>query len=107
MLSAGNTSKKTINEENMMNKDSSQAFDQEAIAEAVLTAISSSHTKPVRLVRRQYIEETFGLSRSTIYRLMNADAFPVPVTLPGNGIRWVWDEVMEWANDLIKARDGV
>lgn len=100
-----------------MNKESSPAFDQEAITEAVLAAISESQTNPVRLVRRQYIEETFGLSRSTIYRLMNADAFPIPVTLPGTpgtpgkpgtgGVRWILQEVIEWANDLIKARDDV
>lgn len=100
--------KQPINKENIMNKDSSPAFDQEAITEAVFAAISGNHTNPVRLVRRQYIEETFGISRSTIYRLMSGDdKFPIPVTLPGNGVRWVWSEVMEWANGLIKARDEV
>ncbi|WP_368736480.1 helix-turn-helix transcriptional regulator [Endozoicomonas sp. ONNA1] len=46
------------------------------------------------------------MSRSTLYRLLSENALPAPVTLPGGGIRWVWQEIMDWAQQRIEARDA-
>ncbi|MCW7555692.1 AlpA family phage regulatory protein [Endozoicomonas gorgoniicola] len=61
--------------------------------------------KEIKLVRRQEVEDALGISRSTLYRLLAAEnALPAPVTLPGGGVRWVWSEIMDWAQQRIKER---
>ncbi|MTI12110.1 helix-turn-helix transcriptional regulator [Sansalvadorimonas verongulae] len=93
----------------MAYKDSQPAPDKEAITQVVEEAIARvldvQKVDDVKLVRRQFIEETFGISRSTIYRLMAAGELPLPVSIPGGGVRWVHSELMEWAQTHIKERD--
>ena len=57
-----------------------------------------------KLVKRCRIEDSLDISRSTLYRMMANDEFPHPIYLPGGGARWVWDEVMAWAEERIQKR---
>jgi predicted DNA-binding transcriptional regulator AlpA len=46
-----------------------------------------------------------GLSRSTIERLVHAEAFPKPVRVTASRLGFVREEVEAWARDRIRARD--
>ncbi|WP_062264289.1 helix-turn-helix transcriptional regulator [Endozoicomonas arenosclerae] len=63
--------------------------------------------RDIKLVRRQVVEDALGISRSTLYRLLAENTLPPPVTLPGGGIRWVWSEIMIWAQQRIDEREKV
>ena len=49
-----------------------------------------------RLLRRAEVEARCGLSRTTIYRLMRAGAFPAPIRVGQRSVRWPEKEVEEW-----------
>ena len=48
------------------------------------------------LIRRKEVERLTALSRSRIYALMAAGAFPKPVTLGVMSVAWLETEVREW-----------
>lgn len=49
--------------------------------------------------------DRIGLSRSTLYRLVDSGGFPKPVTpIPGRRL-WVEAEVMAWMRKKIEERD--
>lgn len=57
-----------------------------------------------RLLRLATVREITGLSRSTIY----ADpTFPKPCKIGERAVAWVEDEVREWVNERIDAREKV
>lgn len=49
-----------------------------------------------RLVARTEVEERFGLSCTTIYRLMRAGKFPEPIKVGGKAVRWRESELDAW-----------
>ena len=49
-----------------------------------------------RVLRRPEVEARTGLSRSTIYRLMDEGAFPRPVRLHTRAVGWREDDVAGW-----------
>ncbi|MDS9467929.1 AlpA family transcriptional regulator [Paracoccus sp. MBLB3053] len=49
-----------------------------------------------RYIRRTEVEALTGLSRSTIYRMMDAGDFPKPVKLTRKAVGWPEDQVAEW-----------
>ncbi len=49
-----------------------------------------------RLLRRRQVEEITGLARSSIYRLMGQGAFPRPVRVGPNAVRWRKSDVIAW-----------
>ena len=53
------------------------------------------------LIRRKEVERLTALSRSRIYALMAADAFPKPVTLGAMSVAWLETEVRQWIADRI------
>lgn len=57
----------------------------------------------LRLLRRVAVERKTGLSRSSIYRLMAAGDFPLPVRLSTHAKAWVESEVDEWINERVSA----
>lgn len=70
-----------------------------------------SHDPATTLIRMPEVEAIVGLSRPTIYRLMEQDRdnFPRPVKLSDSGARgapvaWVLGEVQEWVRGRIAAR---
>ena len=53
-----------------------------------------------RILRRPEVEKIVGLSRASIYRLMDKDAFPRPVSLGGlRAVGWRSDEIAKWIED--------
>ncbi|XVO86695.1 helix-turn-helix transcriptional regulator [Pseudomonas palleroniana] len=66
------------------------------------------------LIRMPRLEDTTGLGRSTIYKLMQCpkSGFPRPVKLSNSNARgapvaWVLSEVQHWVKSRIEARDQV
>ena len=55
-----------------------------------------------RYFRRSTLEDMLGLSRSTIYRMMNNGEFPRPVVLGRRAVGWRATDVETW----IKQREG-
>ncbi|MCT4555356.1 MAG: AlpA family transcriptional regulator [Pelagimonas sp.] len=46
--------------------------------------------------RRTEVEEIVGLSRTTIYNLMNAGKFPRPIRLTSKAVGWPESAISEW-----------
>ncbi len=49
-----------------------------------------------RLLRRRNVEEITGLSRSSIYRLMQEGEFPRPVRVGPTAVRWRESDITAW-----------
>lgn len=49
-----------------------------------------------RLLRRREVEAATGLSRSSIYLKMRQGAFPEPLKVGPNAVRWREDEIRAW-----------
>ena len=49
-----------------------------------------------RLLRRRQVEEITGLSRSSIYRLMQDGDFPRPVRVGPAAVRWRTSDITVW-----------
>lgn len=49
-----------------------------------------------RYIRRQEVESLTGLSRSTIYRMMDAGEFPRPIKLTRKAVAWPESAIAEW-----------
>ena len=50
--------------------------------------------------RRKALEDMLGLSRSTIYRMMNHGEFPRPVRIGRRAAGWRSSDVEEWLRAL-------
>ena len=48
------------------------------------------------LLRRQEVERIVGLSRSSIYRLMQDEDFPRPVRVGRSAVRWRASDIKAW-----------
>ena len=49
-----------------------------------------------RLLRRRQVEEITGMSRSSIYRLMQDGEFPRPVRIGPAAVRWRVSDLSAW-----------
>ncbi len=49
-----------------------------------------------QLLRRKHVEAVTGLSRSTLYQLIQEDRFPKPVPLHGRAVAWSLNAVNQW-----------
>ena len=59
------------------------------------------------IIRRQNVEARTGLSRSTIYRLMERADFPKSVPLGARSVGWFEDEVEQWLESRAAARSAL
>ncbi len=50
-----------------------------------------------KLLRREEVEERFGVSRSWIYSQMRAGRFPEPIGISLRAVRWRVADLEEWA----------
>ena len=57
-----------------------------------------------RLLRRREVEKITGMSRSSIYRLMQEDEFPRPVRVGPAAVRWKASAIMGWIESRPVAR---
>jgi prophage regulatory protein len=58
----------------------------------------------MRLLRLPEVLKTTALSRSSVYRLMEAGEFPVSIRLGARSIAWVEEEVQNWIQQRIDDR---
>lgn len=58
------------------------------------------------ILRRDAVERATGLSRSTIYEMVNRGKFPQPVKLSARSVGWLASEVEGWIAARIAHRDG-
>lgn len=58
----------------------------------------------MRLLRLSEVLHLTALSRSGIYRLMEAGSFPASINLSARSVAWVEEEVQEWIQKRIEER---
>jgi prophage regulatory protein len=58
-----------------------------------------------RILRLPQVVEATGETRSTIYKRIQEGEFPKPVRLGAKSVGWVEDEIAEYNNARIAARD--
>ncbi|MGV6890302.1 helix-turn-helix transcriptional regulator [Rhodophyticola sp. SM2404] len=58
-----------------------------------------------RFIRRPAVENRTGLSRSTIYLLMQNGQFPKPVRIGSRAVAWPEAEVEAWLNARLAERE--
>ncbi|MCP4192807.1 MAG: AlpA family transcriptional regulator [Planctomycetaceae bacterium] len=54
---------------------------------------------PERILRRPEVETLTGLSRSTIYAMMDTELFPRPVRLGKRAVGWSESTIQQWLAD--------
>lgn len=59
-----------------------------------------------RVLRRRSVEEITGLPRSTIYALMERNAFPRPIPLGPKSVGWLASDIAKWTAARIAERDA-
>ena len=57
-----------------------------------------------RLLRRREVEKITGMSRSSIYRLMQEGEFPRPVGVGPRAVRWKVSDIEAWIESRPVAR---
>ena len=57
-----------------------------------------------RLLRRRQVEEITGMSRSTIYKMMQNGEFPRPVRIGPAAVRWRASDITAWVESRPVAR---
>lgn len=60
--------------------------------------------KPVALVSLQDISARIGISRATIYRMVDSGEFPTPVRISHKRRAWVAAEVNAWVAERMAER---
>lgn len=58
------------------------------------------------ILRMPELCRTVGLSRATIYEMINRGAFPRPVPLTERAVGWPLDEVRDWLTERKQIRDA-
>jgi prophage regulatory protein len=59
-----------------------------------------------RFLRRKAVEQTTGLSRSTLYQYISEGRFPRPIKISARVAAWLESEVSAWMADRVAERDG-
>lgn len=60
-----------------------------------------------KLLRLRAVEEATGLSRSSLYRLIQSDVFPAPIQLTGaRAVAWLQTDVDAWIQSRIAESRG-
>lgn len=58
----------------------------------------------LKLIRLKEVMQLTGLSRSSVYKHMQAGSFPKQVSLGERSVAWVESEVLCWVNQRISER---
>lgn len=53
-----------------------------------------------KLLRRRTVEAITGLSKSTLYKLIDEGRFPRPVKIGARAVAWRNSDISEWINSL-------
>ena len=62
---------------------------------------------PVHALDVQAIKEVFRINRTRLFEMVRKGEFPAPVRLGGKANLWLYDEVVMWFDDQVKAERGV
>lgn len=54
----------------------------------------------IKLLRRTEVEQIVGLSRSTLYTMIQEGRFPTPVRVGARAVAWPLIEIEEWIGNL-------
>ena len=57
-----------------------------------------------RLLRRREVEQRIGIARSTLYQLMRAGEFPLPLKIGPKAVRWSQREIEAWVEERPRAK---
>lgn len=57
------------------------------------------------ILRLPSVQQRTGLSRSSIYRLMQIQLFPKPISLGPRSVGWIEKEIDNWLQERIAQRD--
>ena len=68
----------------------------------LLTTKADDKVNSMKIIRLKQFLETTGLARSTIYKFIVAGTFPKSVSLNGQSVGWVDEEIQEWINARIE-----
>jgi len=63
----------------------------------------ASNIDEVTFLRLPGVKEITGLSKSSLYTLIQEKSFPAPVRLGARTVAWVRSEVRQWALERIRA----
>jgi prophage regulatory protein len=63
----------------------------------------SEGQKNFRILKRPEVEATTGLSRSTIYALVDSQKFPAQIQLGPRSVGWLEHEVQAWLESRVLA----
>jgi prophage regulatory protein len=63
----------------------------------------SSNFDEVTFLRLPEVKKITGLSKSSLYALIQEKSFPAPVRLGARTVAWVRSEIRQWALDRIRA----
>ncbi len=76
------------------------------LLEYLMAQVTDYKTTPVknkrdvdRIIRAQEVQNTTGLSRTTLWRMENKGEFPRRVSLGGNAVGWKLSEVQKWISE--------
>ena len=59
--------------------------------------------KSISILRRKQVEGITGLSRSSIYAMIDDGTFPKQINLSERSVGWLEHEVQEWLENRISA----
>ena len=59
---------------------------------------SKEYKMQAKILRRKDVEKMVGLSRSTIYKLMNQGSFPKAIRLGPRAVGWRISDIENWIN---------
>jgi prophage regulatory protein len=54
-----------------------------------------------RLVRIKEVLQLIGLSKTTLYKMIQEGKFPKSVSIYGSAVGWKQDEVADWINSRV------
>lgn len=63
---------------------------------------SSEHVD-LRFIRLKEVLAICGKSRSSVYEAIKKGDFPAPIKLHGRSSAWIKSEILQWAEDCIRA----
>lgn len=55
------------------------------------------------LLRLPMVMRITGLAKSTIYKLISQNQFPVPIKLSTRAVAWLWSEIDTWVSSRVRA----
>lgn len=60
----------------------------------------------MKVIRLVQVMESTGLGRSTIYKYIAAQKFPIPLQLSERCVGWLESEVQQWIQSRVDMRDA-